>query len=127
MRRREFVGLIGSMAATWPFSTRAQRTAMPVIGFLHYGSPEAYVHVASAVRQGLRESGFIEGQNVAVEFRWADGQYERLPALASELVERHVLAIAAAGVVVTAITSGLRLKHSSINAGNRSPLLSAER
>ena len=97
--RREFVGLIGSMASTWPFSTRAQQTAMPVIGFLHYGSPEAYAHVASAVRQGLRESGFIEGQNVAVEFRWADGQYERLPALASELVERHVLAIAAAGVV----------------------------
>jgi len=72
---------------------------MPVIGFLHYGSPGAYAHTVSAVRQGLRESGFIEGQNVVVEYRWAEGQYERLPALAGELVQRQVLVIAAAGVV----------------------------
>ena len=72
---------------------------MPVIGFLHYGSAKAYGHTVSAVRQGLRESGFIEGQNLAVEYRWAEGQYGRLPTLAGELVQRQVFAIVAAGVV----------------------------
>jgi ABC-type uncharacterized transport system substrate-binding protein len=99
MKRRAFIVLIGSAAAAWPFATRGQQTALPVIGFLHYGSPEVFTHIAAAVRQGLRESGFIEGQNVVVEYRWAEGQYERLPALAGELVQRQVLVIAAAGVV----------------------------
>jgi putative ABC transport system substrate-binding protein len=99
VRRRELIVFIGGAAAAWPFATRGQQAAIPVIGFLHYGSPEAYAHIASALRQGLRESGFIEGQNVAVEYRWADGQYERLPALAGELVQHQVLVIAAAGVV----------------------------
>jgi putative ABC transport system substrate-binding protein len=76
-----------------------QQPTVPVIGFLHYGSAKAYAHIVSAVRQGLRESGFIEGQNLAVEYRWAEGQYDLLPALAGELVQRQVFAIVAAGVV----------------------------
>ena len=100
MRRRDFITLLGGAAATWPLAARAQQQpTMPLIGFLHYGSAEAYAHIVSAVQQGLRESGFIEGQNVAVEYRWAEGQYDRLPALAGELVQRQVLAIIAAGVV----------------------------
>ena len=100
MRRREFITLFGGLPLLWPLAARAQQQlTMPKIGFLHYGSAEAYAHIVSAVRQGLRESGFIEGQNVAVEYRWAEGHYDRLPALAGELVQRQVLAIVAAGVV----------------------------
>jgi len=99
MRRRHFIAFLGGAAAAWPFATRGQQTVMLVIGFLHYGSAKAYAHIVSAVRQGLHESGFVEGQNVAIEYRWAEGQYDRLPALAGELVQRQVLAIVAAGVV----------------------------
>jgi putative ABC transport system substrate-binding protein len=100
VRRREFITLVGSLTLAWPLVARAQQQpTMPVIGFLHYGSAKAYSHIVSAVRQGLRESGFIEGRNVAVEYRWAEGQYDRLPALAGELVQRQVHAIVAAGVV----------------------------
>jgi len=101
VRRREFITLVGGVTLAWPLAAHAQQQppAMPVIGFLHYGSPGAYAHTVSAVRQGLRESGFIEGQNVALEYRWAEGQYGRLPALAGELVQRQVFAIVAAGVV----------------------------
>jgi ABC-type uncharacterized transport system substrate-binding protein len=87
------------MTLAWSSVLAQQQPTIPVIGFLHYGSAKAYAHIVSAVRQGLRESGFIEGQNVAVEYRWAEGQYDRLPALAGELVQRQVLAIVAAGVV----------------------------
>jgi putative tryptophan/tyrosine transport system substrate-binding protein len=100
VRRREFITLVSGVIVACPVVACAQQQpTMPVIGFLHYGSAKAYAHIVSAVRQGLRESGFIEGQNVAVEYRWADGQYDRLPALAGELVQRQVLAIVAAGVV----------------------------
>jgi len=100
VRRREFITLVSGVILACPVVARAQQQpTMPVIGFLHYGSAKAYAHIVSAVRQGLRESGFIESQNVAVEYRWADGQYDRLPALAGELVQRQVLAIVAAGVV----------------------------
>jgi putative tryptophan/tyrosine transport system substrate-binding protein len=99
VRRREFITLVGGVSLAWPLATRAQQSAMPVIGFLHYGSPEGYTHIASAVRQGLRESGFVEGQNLAIESRWANGHYDRLPALALDLVRHPVVAILAAGVV----------------------------
>jgi len=97
MRRREFITLVSGVMFACPVVARAQQQpTMPVIGFLHYGSAKAYAHTVSAVRQGLRESGFVEGQNVAIEYRWAEGQYDRLPALAGELVQRQVLAIVAA-------------------------------
>jgi putative ABC transport system substrate-binding protein len=94
MRRREFVGLIGS-AAVWPLAAGAQQKPMPVIGYLHFASPE-YPMTPSFV-QGLKESGYIEGKNVAIEYRYAENHYERLPALATDLVERGVDLIAAIG------------------------------
>src|SRR5262245_48469862 len=87
MRRRSFITLL-SGAVTWPFAARAQQPAMPEIGFLHSSSPEPYR--LRAFRQGLKDAGFIEGENVAIEYRWADSQIDRLPALAAELVRRRV-------------------------------------
>jgi putative ABC transport system substrate-binding protein len=97
MTRREFISLLAG-AAAWPLAARAQQPGkVPVVGFLHVGSADAFPYVVTAFRQGLKDTGFIEGQNVAIEFRWADGRYDRLPALASELVRRDVAVIFAAG------------------------------
>jgi ABC transporter substrate binding protein len=96
MRRREFITLLGG-AATWPFAARAQQPAMPVIGFMSARSPEDSEHLLAAFRRGLGESGFIEGRNVAVEYRWARGDYARLPALAAELVNRRVAVLLGVG------------------------------
>jgi putative ABC transport system substrate-binding protein len=95
LKRREVLTLLGGAAAAWPFAARAQQ--MPVIGLLHSASPEAFAPFLAALREGLSEAGFIDGQNVRIDLRWAEGQYDRLPAMAKELVGQQVALIIAGG------------------------------
>jgi putative ABC transport system substrate-binding protein len=97
MKRRDFIAALGGAAICWPLLVRAQQSTMPVIGFLHGGAAAVFAEQAAAYREGLRGVGYIEGQNVAIEYRWAEGHFEHLPALADELVSRRVNVIAAIG------------------------------
>jgi putative ABC transport system substrate-binding protein len=98
MRRREFITLLSGAGVAWPFAAQAQQPAIPVIGFLYSASPGPFASEVNAFRRGLNETGFIEGRNVAVEYRWAEGHYDRLPGLAAELVRLPVAVLAASGI-----------------------------
>jgi putative tryptophan/tyrosine transport system substrate-binding protein len=105
MRRREFLTLLGGTAIAWPLAARAQPATMPVVGYLHSGSPNAFEHAVGAFRKGLSDTGYVDGQNVTIEYRWAEGHFDRLPQLAADLVRREVAVLVAQGGATSAVAA----------------------
>ena len=101
LRRREFITFLGSAAAAWPLAAVAQQPTMPLVGFVNGGSADAFARHVAGFRKGLNKTGYVEGQNVTVEYHWLEGQYDRLPALLVDLIRRQVAAIATVGTAVT--------------------------
>src|SRR5262245_8312576 len=111
MRRREFITLLGGAAAGWPLTARAQQAAMPLVAFINSGSTSGYPHLVVAFRQGLKEVGYVEGQNVTVEYRWAEGQFDRVPVIALELVSRGAAVPRVQGWWLGDVGTRLRTSH----------------